>query len=64
MRQELWLQQLSGQKSFMFDRKWPLLISTLSMKYFSDFSISYRRRSLGMTGVSGLKATKGISKAA
>src|SRR5262249_26780043 len=24
MRQELWLQQSSGQKSFIFDRKWPL----------------------------------------
>jgi hypothetical protein len=23
MRQELWLQQSSGQKSFILDRKWP-----------------------------------------
>jgi hypothetical protein len=28
------------------------------MKYFSDFSISYRRGSLSMAGVSGLNATK------
>jgi len=38
--------------------------STLSMKYFSDFSISYRKGSLSKSRVSGLKAAKGVSKAA
>jgi len=34
MRQELWLQQSSGQKSFIFDRKWPL---------DSELIVSFRR---------------------
>src|SRR5215471_8612019 len=33
------------------------------MKYFSDFSISYRRVSLSMARVSGFKATKSVLKA-
>jgi hypothetical protein len=33
------------------------------MKYFSDFSISYTRRSLSIARFSGLKATKGVVKA-
>jgi hypothetical protein len=35
----------------------------ISVKYFSDFFISYRRGSLKMARVSGLKATKGVLKA-
>jgi hypothetical protein len=32
------------------------------MKYFSDFSISYRRGGLSMALAYGLKATKGVLK--
>jgi hypothetical protein len=33
------------------------------MKYFSDFSIHYRRRCLSMVSAFGLKATRGVLKA-
>jgi hypothetical protein len=39
------------------------LSSTSSMKYFSDFIISSRGVSVTMDRVSGLKATKSVSKA-
>jgi hypothetical protein len=38
------------------------LSTQISLKYFSDFYISYCRGSLSMAKASGLKATKGFAR--